>query len=334
MRRTFLVLFTLILLFVFTSVGTSEREVSFLRETVTVDLPSIGFDIHLADGKGVAGYHLMIAYDPKFLKYVATSEGDYLPSGGIFLRPALGADATYELQLSIDDTTTTGASVVFGEGEEGQTLLLSDFFHRAVRPKYFWRTSEMPLLMPELSERGIYPYQAVNVFRSAAEAVDGDGRLATVSFEVLPDVLSFDPLNPDKRIDIHLYGVRLFDADETIDATELEATPVSDSAWVIKDSAWVFISRLLTDVNADSFVNILDLRGVASAFGAPVSDANRRADVNADGEINILDLVRVANDLGKPVAGTYNFYYVYADTSIPVWDLQPPEEPLPAEPIQ
>ena len=58
-RKTFLVLFTLILLFVFTSVGTSEREVSFLRETVTVDLPSIGFDIHLADGKGVAGYHLI-----------------------------------------------------------------------------------------------------------------------------------------------------------------------------------------------------------------------------------------------------------------------------------
>ena len=49
----------------------------------------------------------------------------------------------------------------------------------------------------------------------------------------------------------------------------------------------------------------------------------------------VLDLVRVANDLGKPVAGTYNFYYVYADTSIPGWwDLQPPEEPLPAEPIQ
>ena len=335
MRKTFLALFTITFLFGFAPLGTSEVTVSFLKETVTVDLPRIEFDIHLADGEGVAGYHLMIAYDPKFLKYVATTDGDYLPSGGLFLRPALGADATYELQLSIDDTTTTGPSVVFGEGEEGQTLLLSEFFHRALRPEYFWRTREMPILMPEPSERGIYPYQAVNVLRSASEAADGDGRLATVSFDVLPDVLPFDPLNPDKRVDIHLYGVRLFDADETIDATELEATPVSDSAWVIKDSASVFISRLQSDVNADGFVNILDLTGVASAFGAPVSDANRRADVNADGEINILDLVRVANDLGKPVAWVYNFYIVNADTSIPVWELQPHEEPpIEAEPIQ
>ena len=323
MRKTFLGLFTIIFLLGVASLGSSERVVSL--KVVPVDLPRIEVDIHLADGEGVAGYHLMIAYDPKFLKYVATTEGDYLPSGGIFLRPALGADATYELQLSRDDTTTTGPSVFFGEGEEGQTLLLSDFFHRTLRPEDFW----------EVSERGMYTYHAVNVLRSAPQAADGDGRLATVSFEVLPDVLSFEVLNPDKRVDIHLYRVTLFDADDTeLDATKLGATPVSDSEWVRRDSVSVIISRLLSDVNADGFVNILDLTGVASAFGASVSDANRRADVNADGEINILDLVWVANTFGR-VAGGYNFYYVYADTSIPVWDHEPPKPPLlEAEPIQ
>ena len=90
------------------SLGTSERVVS-LKETVTVDLPRIEFDIHLADGEGVAGYRLTIAYDPFVLDYVATTDGDYLPTSGLFLRPALGADEIYALHLTVDDTTTTRA---------------------------------------------------------------------------------------------------------------------------------------------------------------------------------------------------------------------------------
>ena len=55
---------------------------------------------------------------------------------------------------------------------------------------------------------------------------------------------------------------------------------------------------LVTDVNGDGVVNILDLVRVASFFGQPISDENAAADVNGDGEINILDLVAVANDFG------------------------------------
>ena len=56
---------------------------------------------------------------------------------------------------------------------------------------------------------------------------------------------------------------------------------------------------LLTDVNGDGEVNILDLVRVASYFGHPVSDENAAVDVNGDGKINILDLVRIAQDFGK-----------------------------------
>ena len=307
MRKTFLGIFIYsYLVFGFAALGASERVVSL--KNLNVDLPKIEFDIHLADGTGVAGYRLWIAYDPAQLKYVDTTDGDYLPTGGLFLRPALGADdtyirqlvysekhglaistdpdttATYALQLTVDDTTTIGRSVVLGEGEDAETFLVSDFFFHDANPI----EEVYGLIMQTLgaTPRDSHPvYLHVSVLRAAPMAADGDGRLATVSFDVL---------DPDMPIDIHLYRVALFDADET----PLHATLVKNMA---------VIQSLLSDVNADGIVNLLDLTGVASAFGAPVTAANRRADVNADGEINILDLLRVANDLGHPVAGVVTY---------------------------
>ena len=276
MRKTFFGLFTVLLLFGVASLSDAEMVVS-LKQDTDVALPKIKVDIHLADGKDVAGYNMFLVYDPSVLKYVDARQGDYFASGGIFLHPALGADDTYELQLSIDETTTTGQSVVFGEGEEAQTLLLSDFFFRVPDP-----TEREPspgvsnddgastLITPDLK------YQAVSVLRSAPLAADGDGTLTS---------LSFDVLNPDMPMVVHLVGITLFGADDT----DLHAT--------LENNVATFKKRT-SDVNADGVVNILDLTGVAAAFGAPITTANRSTDVNADGQINILDLVQVANDFG------------------------------------
>ena len=135
MKKTFFNLFVVILLLGLVSLSYSEMVVSL--NNVNVDLPKIEVDIHLADGKGVAGYYLLLAYDPTVLKYVDTTQGDYLPPDGIFLRPALGADDTYELQLSIDDEITTGQSVVVELGEEARTLSLSDVFFEVPDPSLF-----------------------------------------------------------------------------------------------------------------------------------------------------------------------------------------------------
>ena len=293
MKKTFFSLFTIILLLGLASLGSSEMQVSL--NNVNVDLPKIEVDIHLEDGKGVAGYNLLLAYDPTVLKYVDTTQGDYLPTSGIFLRPVLGADDTYELQLTIDDTTTTGQSVVFGEGEEAQPLLLSEFFFKVPYP-----TTESGLLAGLLSggtnDVGVsdLKYQAVNVISVAPDAANGNGTLASMSFDVI---------NPDVPMVVHLVGITLFGADDT----ELQATLHNNVAT---------FKTLTTDVNADGVVNILDLTRVAAALEAPVTDANRSADVNADGQINILDLVHIANDLGKTVESVAYTTQLPVDTSV------------------
>ena len=171
-----------------------------LKQDTDVALPKIKVDIHLTDGKGVAGYNMFLVYDPAVLKYIDTIHGDYPPTGGIFIRPALGHNDTYELQLSIDETTTTGQSVVFGAGGEAQTLSLSEFFFKVPDPT---ESGPLPgvsnddgvstsiLITPDLK------YQAVSVLRSAPLAVDGNGTLASLSFEVL---------NPDMPMVVHLVG--------------------------------------------------------------------------------------------------------------------------------
>jgi hypothetical protein len=58
---------------------------------------------------------------------------------------------------------------------------------------------------------------------------------------------------------------------------------------------------LLTDLNHDGEVNILDITLVARAFGTKYGDArwNPVADLNVDGAVNILDMSMVARDFGK-----------------------------------
>ena len=224
-------------------------------------------------GKGVAGYNMLIAYDPTALKYIDTTQGDYLPAGGIFLRPALGADDTYELHLTIDETTTTGQSVDFGVGEDTQTLSLADFFFETSHPTQIQLPpTQIELLLPTPKK-----YQAVSIASVAPFAADGNGTLASVSFEIR---------NPDMQLAIHLVGIELFDADDM----ELHPT--------LRNNVATF-TMLTSDVNADGVVDILDLTRVATDLEAPITADNRHADVNGDSEINILDLVQVANDFGK-----------------------------------
>jgi len=60
-------------------------------------------------------------------------------------------------------------------------------------------------------------------------------------------------------------------------------------------------SRLLTDLNEDGTVNILDIGIVALAFGTREGDENYDsiADLDKNGEVNIIDISVVAVDYGK-----------------------------------
>ena len=59
---------------------------------------------------------------------------------------------------------------------------------------------------------------------------------------------------------------------------------------------------LLSDVNADGRVNVLDLLKVRNSLGndpAQGPEGSERADINGDAKINVLDMLGVRNDLGS-----------------------------------
>ena len=61
-----------------------------------------------------------------------------------------------------------------------------------------------------------------------------------------------------------------------------------------------FDARSAADVNADGFINILDLTFIASHFDEmPAADQVPNPDINRDGTVNILDLVLAASYFGK-----------------------------------
>jgi parallel beta-helix repeat protein len=60
---------------------------------------------------------------------------------------------------------------------------------------------------------------------------------------------------------------------------------------------------LITDINDDGAVNILDISIVAKAFGTKQGDSmyDEAADLDKNGHVNIIDISRVAKDYGKTV---------------------------------
>ena len=112
---------------------------------------------------------------------------------------------------------------------------------------------------------------------SLAGESNGDGTLATITFEVIEV----------KESALTLSDVLLSDSAETVSRPQVE------------DGRIVEPPQLKEDVNGDGVVNILDLVRVASSFGG---SGENGADVNGDGVVNILDLVRVAGAFGNAAA--------------------------------
>ena len=112
---------------------------------------------------------------------------------------------------------------------------------------------------------------------SLAGESDGDGTLATITFEVIKV----------KASTLTLSDVLLSDSGETASRPQVE------------DGQIVEPPQLKEDVNGDGVVNILDLVRVASSLG---KSGENGADVNGDGIVNILDLVAVAGALGNTAA--------------------------------
>ena len=118
---------------------------------------------------------------------------------------------------------------------------------------------------------------------SLAGESNGDGTLATITFEVIEV----------KKSTVTLSDVLLSDSAETASRPQVEDAQIIEPPQVNED------------VNGDGDVNILDLVRVAGQLG---QSGQNSADVNGDGIVNILDLVAVAAALGNAAAAPSAWY--------------------------
>ena len=114
---------------------------------------------------------------------------------------------------------------------------------------------------------------------SLAGETNGDGTLATITFEVIAE----------DTFTLTLAEVLLSDPNGQISVPHVENAEISKTG----------ATGLKGDVNGDGTVNISDLVLVASNLGQTGENA---ADVNGDGVVNIADLVLVAGALGTTAA--------------------------------
>ncbi|MDE0426753.1 MAG: T9SS type A sorting domain-containing protein [Candidatus Poribacteria bacterium] len=124
---------------------------------------------------------------------------------------------------------------------------------------------------------------------SLAGESDGDGTLATITFEVIAV----------KASTVRLTDVLLTDRSAGSSTPQIENAEISAPP------------QLSTDVNKDGIVNVIDLTLVAANFRK--TGAND-ADVNNDGVVNVIDLTLVAAAFGNTAAAPE------------IWSL-PPEDP-------
>ena len=228
--------------------------------------------VNIAGGEGVAGYALLLAFDADVLRYISATPGDYLPEGGVWIAPQLGADGSYEVTLIAGGETSTGPSVQFGDEELTIEQVLINLRQPSLEGPAVSGEEPSP---GELAVPGENPL-GISILASSVPDVasDTDGTLVTFTFEVLKaNAPTFTLLN------MHL-------------------SDVEDAALgtIVRNDT---LTLHAVDVNGDGNVNILDLVFVAGQFGTPVTEANRAADVNRDGAIDILDLTLIAQNFGK-----------------------------------
>ena len=145
--------------------------------------PAVGeqlkIDVNITGGKGGASYGILLAYDSTALKYIDSTDGNYLPKGGIWIRPVLSDDGDYELKLSLGDSTQSGKSISTPLLEPGE-LSVDDYFFAIPEPP------PAEFVMPDAQ------YRAISMLASSpldADGnlipADGDGTLVTLTFEVV-----------------------------------------------------------------------------------------------------------------------------------------------------
>ena len=207
--------------------------------------PTVGeqftVNVNIVGGQDIRGYQLTVKYNSNTLHYVSLTHGGYLPDD-VFIGPTISSPGH---EWPIED--------VNGDGVVDTKDLV--WVNQGLAPK--WNTPAH------------VSFSAV----SPAGAGNGDGTLATLTFEVV-----------ERKASIFILSGFLSDSDG-------EKLPFIVKYGNVIEPSW--------DVNSDGVVNVLDLAFVAANFG---EDEETTADVNGDGVVNIQDLILVASAIEAAAA--------------------------------
>jgi len=328
--------------------------------------PAVGeqftIGVSIVAGENVGGYQISLEFDTTALRYIESSNGDYLPPGAFFVPPVIsgnrvtlgstslagvsngdGTLATITFEVVNVKESTLSLSDVICTDSEGEQLLILKSDSKIVLPEPVSSSAVISITPSEVSaaiggkftlsidvtggenvekyvmslgynqtelqyvsfENGNYLDQASLQKRVGVNAVtlqatsfsgvgNGDGTLATVTFEVLES-------EPTETLTVNTSNVAIVNV-YFRGGDGLEYIPTLKNAQVVVQ----ITAPLFGDVNSDGVVNILDLVQVASKFGQTVS--GDPADVNEDGVVNIVDLVKVAGALGGGAAAPSALY--------------------------
>ena len=249
---------------------------------------------------GHQGEPISVAFSP---------DGSTLASGGlgpIILWDLTAATATTPAIVRISPTSlqpsTTGeqltisVNIAGGEnvmGYQATVVFDSDtlIYFSSANGDYL---SDDAFFVPPVVEKNYVTLAAVG-----AEGKNGDGTLATLTFQVI-DVKTSGFLLSEATL-VNSEEERLFPC---VENSVIIDGMVEDSTLIVKDGAGIESAYLAVDVNKDGVVNIQDLVLVGSNFGQTGENA---ADVNGDGVVDIVDLVKVSAALGS-TADAPSFY--------------------------
>ena len=265
-----------------------------------VSSPAIGnplvLSLNIADGENVAGYQATVHFDPTALRYVESTNGDYLPAGAFFVPPVVDAD-----RVTLAATSLTGASN--GNG----TIATLTF--EVVDVKESTLTLSEVLLTDSDGEPLLPP-----IIKS--------GQIESIAIPS-PAIIS---VTPSRLLSPAIGGQLVFNVDIVggQDVAEYQLT------WEFDNTALKYLSSSQGDYLAGEVGNgagrlmtgtfeVLTVKAsTVSVTGYLIGSNGLRyipafesaevvvplfGDVNRDGTVNILDLILVASSFRQPVPG-------------------------------
>ena len=287
---------------------------------------SLTFSLNIADGENVAGYQARVHFDTTSLRYLESTNGDYLPEGAFFVPPVVSTS-----------TVTLGATSLAGVSNGDGTLATGTFEVVNLEPP------ELILSEVQLTDSdGKYLSHFLGSERVIEPAADPSPAVISItpSPVLSPAIRQQLVFNVDIAGGQNVAGYQLaweFDSTAlkyisgskgdylaggvgngdgtlttgTFVVNTVKASTVSVSGYLIRSNGVRYtptfegaevIAPLLGDVNRDGVVNISDLVLVGSSFTQGIGTGGNPADVNESSVVDIVDLVLVAGAFSNAAA--------------------------------